>query len=1508
MSDQVTYNIEKPIFFSGYKHWKDVAWLNRVVKDSHFCFVLSLPIDVLVQDATALCMFRTDSSLSLHYDCLLDIMLYMIGAQKNEFATGADKPSKIVFLEILKNKDPKIQIAVGYRLWFFVSSGFNAGAELEALINENREYIEQERNGTLKKKRKPYKYHQLTSKEDLMKWLQTKNKIEYGQVFPQIDTTTLNHANNPINPLRSFNIEIGLHGIPDIDPRQADVSQYVVLDQDQNPIQYKFPDTHCLYRLTHSQTEIDAFRRMQLPLPFEEEKYDDSKDYSTMKRLMDATPDHIQAIAQSIGIQMNFSNRETQTKSLFNSTIGAKNETAAKPVTAYSLYEENTKARLDIVTQINKLKKEGIKSETEIQQIYENKMDDFYKKALTKWPAVWSEFGNNSSTVKRAVKWLSDYTENGKKSIYQKFGKMTKNLSYFSDFRISFRQYLEVIYKCSTAHEQTEIAWLGVMNSYDADPKNKMHILQTGTAAVSKSYTLDLVESLCIPAAIDVFTYKTLKADAAAGDFDESTEFFHEAPYAWLGVPTNSASGSGKGSGSSSVRTEEEAMMKDELTRGEMSLREVYFDEHHVRHSRTIIRKKNGIKILNTNVAAHEVSEALASRLFISDFHDRRRPDRNIVDVICDVQNLEFKNLKKLCTDRFRRIHALVIMVNYLIKCGILAPVATPISNIIFKETLKRAELMGVPKTNAPRSIARMLCVVRVMVIVRAILIHFSSPLSKYQDPSAGFHVEQLVKLGPQLIDDDISIAAGVFGLMQRQYYDDLQFDIIECIKSHFLNVLDPSKPDNGDPFVLASSGEHTQEEKQKGDQAIQEALKQVVDAQMQQHQQQEQMKMQTGSDTQAHGHGRGQKRRLEQDADDVEEVSDSSRPSAREHKDADGDIQVDQASTGPTEEKSNAKDRKSKQRVKRQKQEEDDRFMGETNEERQQRLLERTLRKKYLATTKDTNQDLYYFIGNLFHTDDNADVKLTQLCYLLQQHMHPPRRFTEIHQRLSELMKLDVSIKDPNTLKDKHIRALQFFGTGIYIAVSTCETNTRNKLRKALEHTLQYRYTIKRRLLFATKSDTKPYMYEHFDIAPTDRKFVIPNINYYDGYMVQMIQSCLLPSDPQYGRLNEIFPDNPINEFTQNLEEFYWKEHVKGYGRTGASLEKDHIYPDRILTQKLVDKSYEEMIQWDKDYRYYKSEARPLLDKQIEIRLNGKKPLTRQEWHEQRRKEIDEYEKTNHYQPSEEQIEEKIGKCPLVDPVAEIQAWLAKEKELKSKPQQWKENEILEHIGMRPLELGEYPECVDMDERKEKEAKTIVMDGIELQTTSSLDAKSSASGSDSSQAIIVAEKPKRALSMLQQDQKNTQILGLSSAYDLDMRQFPFYQKQQAKRNKRKQMDMDSAIQKKTQADQKDPKDQKDTNESSHPATNTNEINETNETKEKKRRKDNDSQPLTNNNERTVSSHLKPHRNNRMGEDTTSLLESSLESLSLVEQRDRLDTTTETVEPIIPMQDDLLRY
>ena len=82
---------------------------------------------------------------------------------------------------------------------------------------------------------------------------------------------------------------------------------------------------------------------------------------------------------------------------------------------------------------------------------------------------------------------------------------------------------------------------------------------------------------------------------------------------------------------------------------------------------------------------------------------------------------------------------------------------------------------------------SRLLCAVRVNIVIRAFLIVFASPISPYKH-APKFQWEQFQVIEPYLCDNDVSITISVLGLMQECYLTDAHNRVLRAIVRKWLS------------------------------------------------------------------------------------------------------------------------------------------------------------------------------------------------------------------------------------------------------------------------------------------------------------------------------------------------------------------------------------------------------------------------------------------------------------------------------------------------------------------------------------------------------------------------------------------------------------------------------------------------------------------------------------------------------------------------------------------------
>jgi hypothetical protein len=147
--------------------------------------------------------------------------------------------------------------------------------------------------------------------------------------------------------------------------------------------------------------------------------------------------------------------------------------------------------------------------------------------------------------------------------------------------------------------------------------------------------------------------------------------------------------------------------------------------------------------------------------------------------------------------EHFRWLQYLLVLTNTMIGMGLLPTVKTPLTDKLFPLVMKTADRYGLLHTNNPRSITRGRAAVRVLVLVRAILLVFGTPLGRLVQDSGKlpFHLHHMWRLAPFLVDNDPGIFTAAIGLLCQEFEDPFRFKVINALCFHmFLKVAQQSR------------------------------------------------------------------------------------------------------------------------------------------------------------------------------------------------------------------------------------------------------------------------------------------------------------------------------------------------------------------------------------------------------------------------------------------------------------------------------------------------------------------------------------------------------------------------------------------------------------------------------------------------------------------------------------------------------------------------------------------
>ncbi len=736
-----------------------------------------------------------------------------------------DKPSILVFLELLEGENtedkmdekddmddaeegdfPEDRPVAGYRILAYINDdSWLADKHLKALFDKNR-----------------------TSKEpglvsSLDAYIRLATCKNGGSAVPLVDSIkglSFDSAVNPVNPLLVFSIDKAMYPTPGVHPEQCDKMNYLRLRAD-NTVEniIAFPDK--TIRLTDTESLYEILTRLQLPTPMSLLSMNDIKHsafgaWNQLFNYTDLKPPLLPC-----------EELVCPSEESFRVTFGSKNITSSG-VTAEMIERVCAKEREEIERTHRANKNDKSIPPKRCQKMFQVAMDKFYRKQLDEFRSIWNRHASVSTFLQAAIIHFEDYLKENNNRMYNPVSKFSLDLSTWQEIVINYLNMVEMIYAGATCQINLFRAQIAAYNALDNERKNKFHYLAYGEAAVSKSYVLDLLDSLSIPNMIDQFTYKTLKSDAVGGNFDESIDMFHETPYAMMGY--NSA-------GKANMPTEQEQMAKEVMTSGYVRLKEIIIDEQRNRCLRKITASKNCVYIMATN--AKDIKEEFESRVFKDRYRFTQREGRTIPELLCAPRNPNKKLLSKEIQKFYRWMHSMHALLNQLIKCGILLEAKTTFMQAMLPKIMEEAKKVGITKSSErPRAIARLLAAGRVAVKWRAIHILFCSELSPFRGKEledgtfegVPFRMKHMLACQGLMIDSDPRILTLLLGILRSDFEEENDYTMIEGVKrSDLTDILPEEEKKEESSFDVQEGKEEKKEEKKQQQQPKKDRRKLVT-------------------------------------------------------------------------------------------------------------------------------------------------------------------------------------------------------------------------------------------------------------------------------------------------------------------------------------------------------------------------------------------------------------------------------------------------------------------------------------------------------------------------------------------------------------------------------------------------------------------------------------------------------------------------------------------------------
>jgi hypothetical protein len=396
---------------------------------------------------------------------------------------------------------------------------------------------------------------------------------------------------------------------------------------------------------------------------------------------------------------------------------------------------------------------------------YSQQMHKYKIAALKRFAGDWSSSNVAwSACYRNVIKWGETTMDKHNGSIQHPVRMVLRDVSIITNLLFQLVNNFETITDASTCHVNLLTIYLCVCSSPD-EGKNKCHYLALGEAARSKSFSTQNIKKLCIQGTISEYTFKTLKADTGASSLDGLTEMFDEAPDGWV---TKSPKGDAQ---------QQQAMLKHRMTNGVVTLRDIVRQENGKRKSIEFTKPANGCIIANTNNRLSIIPEEVLSRMLVNVYPHWTRMDKSMIDSCVATKTPGQVLLGEKFKETMQWLQYWMFLVNGLISHGILAQVSTAFSDKVLPTILDKAGKMGLRETDDPRCSQRVLAAVRVLVIMRAVVLHFGGDAK--EDERTPFTMDQVLLLEPDLVDHDPAILVAVLGLFQCQWENALQYTVV---------------------------------------------------------------------------------------------------------------------------------------------------------------------------------------------------------------------------------------------------------------------------------------------------------------------------------------------------------------------------------------------------------------------------------------------------------------------------------------------------------------------------------------------------------------------------------------------------------------------------------------------------------------------------------------------------------------------------------------------------------
>jgi len=331
-------------------------------------------------------------------------------------------------------------------------------------------------------------------------------------------------------------------------------------------------------------------------------------------------------------------------------------------------------------------------------------------------------------------------------------------LSVFANRVVGLMESYEQYYLMSTAHRMMFLIHHARYDAFRRDFGLHFNCFQAGDGACSKSFLFDQMAKQSIPGTIEVLTYQTGKADAVDGNRNDVTTVCHEAPPGMFRTAKNP-----------NADSTQEAMFKEKLTSQRVTAKIWCQDEGTGKRSSRLTKSECvGVWMGATNDPPSEVEEALKTRFFWGNFEQQRRKGRDIDDCMNGERMMSSadKLHRKMFFREAQEEQFRVMVVEKAIWAKVIKDVNTTASNILIPR-LKTKLTQNSIISPTPRDWERVKIFSRLMAIVTAIESvcnlpggeHYNTPFATHMLPS----LEPYLKVTEEMVVFTISLLADQF-------------------------------------------------------------------------------------------------------------------------------------------------------------------------------------------------------------------------------------------------------------------------------------------------------------------------------------------------------------------------------------------------------------------------------------------------------------------------------------------------------------------------------------------------------------------------------------------------------------------------------------------------------------------------------------------------------------------------------------------------------------------------